>query len=523
MLIIEQITKILVKIFWWIIVITILFKIAPTVRVYAHPIDNTDTYIYIGNEIDNSFIEKNEIITYVYLNWFQAGAIVEKEKNFVAPDIYKLLEYQELFDNYVLDNLLISNNGNICNAQLVNIQNSTDEFSLSLGTRTIVKFRCPENIDDLVIENNLMLDYFDSPTNYTHIYNGENLLHKFTLKKDNNIYSFNYWKLQNSPIGDEAYDINKDSTYDEVVNSMNDYSPIPQDLEISESSLSTGDNNPKAEVNQSLISVWYDKIYNKFIELKDENIIIILFLALFLGFLHTMEVGHSKAIIASIMIDKKVSIRNGMAYSLVFTITHIADIILLGIIFLTADKYFNVFSNFTKIETIASYLLLIISSYLLYKSIKQYEKSKIKTSISNLRNELSSSHNNSHNHKHVHNHQHTHEFEHGHLHDHVHPHTHDYYNSKPFREQLILGFITGLAPCLFGWSIFMLILSTGDLLLLIPVILFFGMGIFLALSIVVIIIGKIKAKAYVNADKFALLSPIISALILVLYSILNII
>lgn len=460
---------------------------------YAHPIDNTDSYFYFENEVDGYEIPKNEVRLYSYINWAQAALLVEKNFDIVESDIFKLLEYQDTYNKYVSNQISVLNNDELCEIQVDDSPVTEEQISLSLGTRVIATFVCPSEIQDVRISNTLFIEDFPYESNYVHVYSGERLLHSLTLDKETSVYAFNLSSLKENPLGDETKDNSANMSATEVTSDE-------AALGVQSNEQTRSNSNPK---QISFLQKISDTIFLQTNAIKDQSLPILLVLVFLLGFLHTVEAGHSKAILASSLVHKKMSLKQGLAYAAIFTVTHLGDIIIVGLVFLAIDNYFDVFSNLTMIERFAGFALFFMSIYLFLKSTHVY----IENWLVN-KGALKQTDNSGH-------HEHTHD----HGHDHDHSHSHEIDTVTSLKEQLFLGFLAGLAPCVFGWTIFMLILSTNKIWVLVPATLAFGLGIFVALALVVFVISHLKKRAYRKFEKFAEISPIVSAVFLLIYSI----
>ena len=415
---------------------------------YADPPDNTDSYLYVSDEADGARLNDDVIKSYTYINWFQSALLVEKFDGTKAQDIQELLKYQNLYNDYVKNHLTIYNNEKECKKIVDESPVTEEQISLSLGTRTVITHKCDDQIENVKLQSTLFIDDFETGINFIDVSKGDKTLYETELNKSNTEYKFSITDNKNS--GASA-------------------------------------NQQTQEIKKtSFLSKLGDVVFLKSDQIKNESLLVMVILVFALGALHTLEAGHSKAILASAMLHKKMSLKKGLVYAAVFTATHIGDIIIMGIIFAVANNFFQFYSKFTQLGTYVGYVLLITAVYILIKNLLDFR----------------------HNLKHKH-----HDHEHG-----EHTHTHELDTNISFKEQLFLGFITGIAPCLFGWSIFMLVVSTGKMWNLVPVILFFGLGIFSALALTVFIISKLKNKTYGKFEKLAEISPILSGIFLLIYA-----
>lgn len=80
-----------------------------------------------------------------------------------------------------------------------------------------------------------------------------------------------------------------------------------------------------------------------------------------------------------------------------------------------------------------------------------------------------------------------------------------------------MAFFAGLAPCTFAWSILLVLFAIGRQDLALPFILAFGLGVFVALSGVALVIFRLRERALKWNKRSAYILPMISSgLLLVL-------
>jgi ABC-type nickel/cobalt efflux system permease component RcnA len=477
-------------------------------KVFADPVDITDSYFYFDKEVDNSQMNEKQINMYAYINWLQAAILVDHANGKKITDIEELLKYQDIYDEYVKNNIKVSNNGQLCTVTIDKSPVTEDQISLSLGTRVIATFICPAKIENAKIESNLFLKDFPTESNNVWISHGEDTLHAVTLGTQTPSYEFNAQDLINHPKGDETHLNSANLSANQITENLPGELQVVANTKINTNTGSNGSvGNPSQDVQATsesteaatptktsgpgpkkvgFIAGLTDALYLKTNAIKDQSLPFLLLLVFCLGFLHTIEAGHSKTILASSMINNRMNLKKGLGYATIFTITHLGDIIIVGLILLAADQYYDFLGNFTMIEKFAGYALFFMSIYLLFQSARFYFQKWI-TKNNNLE-----------------------------MPGHIHVENTDI----KFRDQLTLGFLAGLAPCVFGWSIFMLILSTNKIWTLVPAILCFGLGIFFALAIVVFLMSHLQKGTYSRFEKIAELSPLISAVVLLIYSLL---
>ncbi len=183
---------------------------------------------------------------------------------------------------------------------------------------------------------------------------------------------------------------------------------IPQDVLYSIENNKELSKEEEKSLTNDIFSESLKKISNYVKQIWDENIIYIFLLIIALGFIHAMWPWHSKSILASYVLDKDKSFLDGFIFAVIFSITHIIDIVIVFIIAKVIFSYFDMWNYIIYIQRVSIILLIILSIYLIYRSIKNIN-CKIKTSST--------------------------------------------------KSNIIIWFLAWLAPCTFWWSIFLLLFS----------------------------------------------------------------
>lgn len=411
--------------------------------IFAHPLDITYMDIHMFHDANNNPLPKNVLTAEIYIPWVEASYLVEKSDKVASPEAKALVNYHAPYTSYIENKIRVVNNTHECSPLFGLIpEMEENEILFGRGILIPVKYTCNDDLKKVRVTNSLFVEVFPAQRNVVNIFNGPDMA------------------LQGSMLTAQIHEF-----------------IIDADKIESQPSEITSQKKPKL----------LDSLTRKYLQTNNSSLLIAVGIVFLLGMLHTLEAGHSKTILASFLIHRKASIKHGMLFVSVFTLTHIADIVILGLLLLITNSFIDVFSRLSYLQTFSLYTLLFISVYMLFTNIGHYIKHKWG-------------------------------FSHHHDHNHTHEHITDQYDLK---KQLFVGFVAGLSPCLFGWSIFMVILSTKNIWSIFPVILAFGAGIFIALSMVVLLVGKLRMKIIDKNEWIAELSPIISSLILVIFSVVS--
>ena len=94
------------------------------------------------------------------------------------------------------------------------------------------------------------------------------------------------------------------------------------------------------------------------------------FIVFMLWFLHAAGPGHSKSILAALMLNKDNSFWSWLKYIISYTLTHYIDIIVFSVIVSLFLYSFDITQYYTRIQVISAFILLGLSVYLIIKSIK---------------------------------------------------------------------------------------------------------------------------------------------------------
>ncbi len=449
--------------------------------VHADPAPNTTSlFLILPKDMTKTMTVPGDL----YMPWPAVITLLdEKVTNSGDPANIDFSKYTAQYDAYIQKHMQLTNNGVPCVLKVTGVPNqSQDSIYLGLGVQLHMLFTCEKPLDALVLKNDLFSDV---------------------------------------PMQQNTVQISKE-TQDALIQVV---ILTPEVTEMQIGNAKDTNVNPSANTVQPTVPSQTNTLMNQLTaKLTTVPFVVMLLLVFTLGFLHTAEAGHSKTILSAAMIDKKVDFKQAVAFSAVFTATHVADIVLMGLVLLVANSFIDVFSKLPYLQIFSLYALAFVSLYMLLQSIAHFiqtkfqKKSVIKGPMhAHITGGLIDSHLSDAEHTHG-----------GHTHSHGtssadHDHFEEFLAARKkgdFKHQLLMGVIAGIAPCLFGWSIFMVVLSTHSVWTVFPVIGMFALGIFAALLLFAVIITKLKSTVFAKASWLGELSPIISAGILFGYAVM---
>lgn len=421
-----------------------------TKHVFAHAADVAYLDLYIFNDQKHQSLAKNQLVGVLSISWVQMSYLAKDYLNEELPASEQKIPLVA-YDSYFRDHLVVTNDVSPCTVTFGTIP-KTQDSEIVFGKGLPVPFTglCNHPIHKLSITSTMFLEDFPLHSTILSVYTDNTKQTDTVLTKSYQTFSFTPVHPTSPPLSSV--------------------------------------NTTKTPFSLSLL---IQSIAKKFVKNGKTSLPLAIIFVFFLGMLHTLEAGHSKTILASYVLNKRISFKRAMTFAGVFTFTHLADIFILGIFFLITNTFVDLYAKLSLLNIIALYVLLFISVYMVIKSLGEFLKHKL---------------------QHNHNHTHTHAHE-----EHEHTHPWDAYPND-IKKQLFMAFLIGLSPCIFGWSIFMVIISLRQAWTVIPVLFSFGLGIFTALALVVFILTKMKLKL---ADKYAWvgeLSPVLSYILLAVFA-----
>jgi len=237
------------------------------------------------------------------------------------------------------------------------------------------------------------------------------------------------------------------------------------------------------------------------------GLLTVLGIVFMLGFTHALSAGHGKGILISYMLDVNHQFGHALRFTFIFTITHLIDVILLGIggmkisraidpntltpilqpvggIGLLIIAMFQIFAGFRKLrpqnadeddsQSLAARFICFIKEFGLFST-----RSRKSTRA-------------------------------------------DRANSNPSsnkRSAWLMGFLTGLVPCPFGWALVMMLLNVEKAAFAFLATPIFGLGILISLllcAMLVLILRHGALHLFKGAEKYSIL---VSGIMLIIFSI----
>jgi ABC-type nickel/cobalt efflux system permease component RcnA len=457
--------------------LAILFLLFLPLAVFGHQIV-TSVYINLGSGDNGQALEENKVFGYININSYNAALILGQGKD--PQKIFSDIENnKKIFSDYVANHISFTNNEEKCDVGIKEIlPRSSAEFFVN-GIGFNLDISCGQPIGDFYIKNDILLGENSYQANELDIY----------TSKDNLLATL--------------YHSSNEESLTRILKENGNYyldGKVPQNISAYQK-IATG----------SFGSNFIENIASMLDGLSPSSVTGILLIIVLIGALHSLEGGHNKVILASLMINNKLTFKGSFLYVLIFTITHMSDIIILSVGLLFFNSYVNIYEKIPAMKEYSIWALLFISSYIIVKEAIILIKNKQKPGVFN--NAVIKDKN-----KELYGLFKT-----------------DNYAAKKekskdvgilrsgtFKEQMMIAFISGLAPCLTGWVIFMLIVSSGNMWLLLPALAAFGLGVFIVLMIFAYLFSIFRDQMVSRFNWIAEYAPLVSGIFLLFFSILQI-
>ncbi len=471
---------------------------------FAHPIDITKSTLWI---------KENKINVTTYFHSFEIDYLL-KENGVKVESVADYFLHQNIITKYIWENVSLVNNDKICKSEEFVFYEDEIYDILSEWFKVTYKIVCDENISDFT----LVVDYFTNfplQTNRVKLYNLNEWINAILYKvltpkiktiEINDLKTFKPKKVVDTDCDwmwdeDERIyrtdplkidtDWDKYSDYEEITGWWNPldkelwpwqkYKERLEKIQCKKEQIEIN-NNPEIQKEnkdnyENLNSNGYWSIFFKdilkyisdYVDNNEWNILYIFFAVYILWIIHAAWPWHSKSLLVAHTLQKDAWYRKWLLYSLIFSVTHVLDILLLFLVTTIIFNYVDVSKYTYYIQLISIAILFVFSIYLIYKAFNKRNKKK---SV-----------------------------------------------EKSEKKTLLIAFLAWLAPCSFAWSIYFLLLSLWKLSLILPLILALWMWILTTLVIIVIVTVFLKERTLSKTKIFSEYANKISAILILIISI----
>ncbi len=466
---------------------------------FAHPLDIS---------ISTASIKNNTIDITTYFHSFEIEYLL-KQNNIEfdsAADYYK---NANIITDYVIKNISITQNFNTCNIEKINIKQDETYKILTDWLGVYYTLICPKNISTFDFKVTFFKQ-FPLQTNRFTFYDFNNWI-KWVSPFYFKVFTSKVF-TQNINVNNPELRISKDSDWDglsdeeekiyytdiNLYDTDGDFytdkeeiewwwNPLNPELgpgqeyrtkdELDLSFLDKKNNYSNQQENsiQTLSDYWYASDYLKnvmkyvdgFFSNHQWNIVWIFLLVFWLWFIHAIWPGHSKSLLIAYTLEKDNWYLKWFLFAVIFTITHILDILLLFLV----TKILIWFIDITKfnyiVQLISSIFLFLLWIYLFIKALKKNKN----------------------------------------------------INESKENKSLWIAFFAWLAPCSFAWSIFLLLIALWKSQRIFLLVWALWAGIFTTLILIVIISVYIKWKSYKKFEQLEKYSNVLSSAIILIISV----
>jgi len=519
-------------------------------NVLAHPLDISISVF----ETWNWEKIKGETFLHFFEVWFLLDKKWEKIDNFE-----EIFDKKNIFENFFREKNFFTNNWKKCSIENFKIPKQQEFEVYSDGLKIDYDIICPDRIEDFWFENKMFIEDFDLQTNkmlffqwkieknpfYEKILTSKIFSDNFSISNPKNsdidsdwdwlydkeevvygtdpnlmdsdfdMYSdwlevqewwnplsaeFSPWQqllvevekarqekldyLSNQEnwiifekINFNSWEKDLENSWEKISNENKDF--LDSEKNLYENLEKNSDNKIIGEISRetSEYSLWWwvlkdalELISKQIWKTWEENFYLMIFFVFLLWALHVLAPWHWKGILAAYLMEKSSGFKVVFNYSLIFTFTHLVDIIAIAVVIKVFSLWATIWAYIWVLQKIWIVWLFIFSSVFLYNSFKSHKSTCCSCGSCK--------------------------------------------SKKLFNSPFLLWILSWIAPCSYGWVLFLTVLSLWRIEWLIPVMWVFAFWIFLTIFLFWSTIVILKIKTLWKYDDFAKYSSIFSGFIL---------
>lgn len=467
---------------------------------FAHPLDIS---------ISTASIKNNSINISSYFHSFEIEYLL-KENNIEFDSINEYFRHSDIITDYISENITVIQNNSQCNISKINVKQDQAYKILSDWLEVNYQILCDEKISDF----NFIVEYFTQfplQTNRFTFYDFNNGIKWVTpfyfkvftskvIEKKININDKNL-SISKDTDGDGLSD-EEEKIYNTDINLYDTdgdfytdkeeiewwWDPLNPELgpgqeyrtqkDLDMSFLNKKNNYSDQQENsvETLSDYWYASDYLKdilqyldnFFTNNQWNVFWVFMLVFFLGFIHAIWPGHSKSLLIAYTLEKNNWYFKWFLFAIIFTITHILDILLLFLVTKILIWFVDISKFNYYIQLLSSLFLFFLWIYLFTKAIKRNKCCE----------------------------------------------------NKKENKSLWIAFFAWLAPCSFAWSIFLLLIALWKSQWIFLLVWALWAWIFTTLVLIVCISVFLKSKSYKKFEQLETYSNVLSSAIILLISVI---
>ena len=534
---------------YFLILFIILWNFNTINDIKAHPLDVSISVFELWNW--------KKIKAKTFLHFFEVGFLLDQKWEKI-DNFEEIFEKKEIFENFFREKNLFKNNWKTCLINNFEISKQQEFEVYSDWLRLDYKIICPDRIENFYFENRMFIEDFDLQTNkmlffqgksqnpiYEKILTSKIFSNEFSLANPKNsdkdsdwdwlydkeeviywtdpnlmdsdfdMYSdwleVNDWwnplNPENSPgqkllvnienakqerlnylsnqdnwiifekINVNSWEENLENTWEKIFDENKIF--LDSEKNLNEDLEKKSDNKIIKEVSRetSDYSLWWwvlkdtlELVSKQIWKTWEGNFYLMIFFVFLLWVLHVLAPWHWKGILAAYLMEKSSGFKVVFSYSLIFTFTHLIDIIAIAVVIKVFSLWATIWAYIWVLQKIWIIGLFLFSLFFLYNAFKNHKT--LSCSCWSCK------------------------------------------SKKLFNSPFLLWILSWIAPCSYGWVLFLTVLSLWRIEWLFPVMWVFALWIFFTIFAFWSTIVILKVKTLWRYDNFAKYSGIVSWLVL---------